>query len=278
MTDRPAPAVSVCIPVFNCERFVAGAIESVLAQTFTDFELIVVDNASTDRTLEIVRGFDDPRVRVVRNEHNLGAAGNWNKALRLARGQYVKLVCADDYLYPSCLARQVEIFRQASSAAVLLVACSRDIVDDQGKRFLTRRFPGRRGQYAGHKLIRKNIRHGTNILGEPASVLMRADVLHTIGGFDDSIPYVLDLDLYCRLLLNGDAYLQTEPLCAFRVSQDSWSVTLAKKQAENFCEYIERLRADPRFRITRVDVVLGRAMARLNAGLRQIAYRRMNSK
>jgi glycosyltransferase involved in cell wall biosynthesis len=83
------PKVSVCIPVYNCEAYLANTIRSVLAQSLTDFELVIIDNASTDRTAEIISGFEDPRLRSLRNEKNLGMMGNWNRCLEEARGEFI---------------------------------------------------------------------------------------------------------------------------------------------------------------------------------------------
>lgn len=100
-----APRVSIGLPVFNGENFVADAISSVLAQTLTDFELIIQDNASTDRTREICADFAarDPRVRYQRNVRNLGAAPNYNLAFNAARGRYFKWLAHDDRLTPEYL-------------------------------------------------------------------------------------------------------------------------------------------------------------------------------
>jgi glycosyltransferase involved in cell wall biosynthesis len=106
-----APRVSVGLPVFNGERYVADAIESVLAQTFEDFELIISDNASTDRTAAICREYAarDPRVRYHRNDRNIGAAPNFNRAFRLSCGQYFKWAAHDDLLAPEFLAKCVAV-------------------------------------------------------------------------------------------------------------------------------------------------------------------------
>jgi len=92
------PAISICLPVYNGENYVTAAIESMLAQTFADFELIITDNASTDRTEEICRKFADadPRVRYHRNERNVGGARNQPSAVQLSRGRYVRLSAHDD--------------------------------------------------------------------------------------------------------------------------------------------------------------------------------------
>jgi glycosyltransferase involved in cell wall biosynthesis len=100
------PLVSVCVPAYKAERFIAATIESVLAQTTEDWELVVVDDASPDGTYDVAARYaGDGRVRVARNATNLGPVGNWNHVVAQARGRYVKLLCSDDLLYPR-LARQ----------------------------------------------------------------------------------------------------------------------------------------------------------------------------
>ncbi|MBI3852524.1 MAG: glycosyltransferase family 2 protein [Verrucomicrobia bacterium] len=111
------PLVSVLMTAYNREQYIAEAIESVLAQTFTDFELIVVDDGSKDRSVEIARRYaSDQRVRLFVNEINLGQFQNRNRAAKLARGKYLKYLDADDMLYPHCLdvmTHQMEMFPQA---------------------------------------------------------------------------------------------------------------------------------------------------------------------
>src|SRR5471032_1502742 len=103
------PTVSVLMTAYNREDYIAAAIESVLAQTFTDFELIICDDQSVDRTVEIASGYaqQDPRVRLVRNDRNLGDYGNRRQAAALARGSFLKYHDSDDVMYPHCLAAMV---------------------------------------------------------------------------------------------------------------------------------------------------------------------------
>src|SRR5262245_34703254 len=105
-TRTAAPLVSVALPVYNGENFIAEAIASVLAQSVTDLELIIQDNASTDRTREICAEFvaRDPRVRYFRNPRNLGAAPNYNLAYKSASGRYFKWLAHDDRLLPDYFA------------------------------------------------------------------------------------------------------------------------------------------------------------------------------
>jgi glycosyltransferase involved in cell wall biosynthesis len=130
--DARSPRVSVGIPVYNGEAFLERAIESVLAQTFVDFELIVSDNGSTDRTPEIAQRYaaQDPRIRFVRSELNRGAAWNYRRAFELARGEYFRWAPADDWFAPDSLAECVAAL-DADASAVLCYPKT-DLVDRDG--------------------------------------------------------------------------------------------------------------------------------------------------
>ena len=109
---REAPRVSVCIPSYKGAATIGEAIQSVLGQTFRDFELIVVDDASPDDTMAVVRAFGDPRLRCFVNPTNLGPQANWNRCLELAQGRYIKLLPHDDLLHPECLQQQVRVLKK----------------------------------------------------------------------------------------------------------------------------------------------------------------------
>ncbi len=120
------PAVSVVMTAFNRERYVAHAIESVLSQTFGDFELIIVDDCSTDATVDVARGYEtDPRVRVIVNEKNLGDYPNRNHAASFATAEFLKYHDSDDLMYPHCLATMhASLAAEPRAAFALSGACS----------------------------------------------------------------------------------------------------------------------------------------------------------
>lgn len=126
------PTVSIALPVFNGENYLSQAIESVLAQSYTDFELVICDNASTDATPVIGEAFarQDPRVRYHRNPRNLGAAPNYNRAFALSRGRYVKWLAHDDRIEPDYLRQTVAALDQRPE----LVLCNTavDVIDEAG--------------------------------------------------------------------------------------------------------------------------------------------------
>lgn len=128
-----APLVSVGMPVYNGERFIREAMDSILGQTFRDFELIVCDNASTDRTAEIVRAYAarDPRIRYERNDRNRGAAYSYNRVTALARGKYIRHAAHDDVLAPQNLERCVALLEADAGLALAYPQMSR--IDEAGR-------------------------------------------------------------------------------------------------------------------------------------------------
>jgi glycosyltransferase involved in cell wall biosynthesis len=105
--DDNQPKVSVLLPVYQGDRYLRTAIESILSQTFTNFELIIIDDASTDQSTEIIGSFHDPRIRFAQNDVNLGLIATLNRAIELARGEYIARMDQDDISLPERLARQV---------------------------------------------------------------------------------------------------------------------------------------------------------------------------
>jgi len=267
------PVVSVCIPVYNGAAFIAAAVESVLAQTFPDFELIVLDNASTDKTLEILGPFKDSRLRIIRQASNIGAAANFNAALHEARGEWVKVLCADDLLYPDCLKKQMAETARDEGGRPVLLCSARDIIDATGRRWMRRRFPGRCGRVSGAEAIRRSVRAGTNLFGEPAAVLMHRETALKAGGFDPAWRFCTDLDLWVRILQHGDLYADSGALCAFRVSAQSWSMALGHLQAEEFYSWMARRQLDGLLKATRLEMAAGRLNARLLMAQRRVFYK-----
>ncbi|MEM8874870.1 MAG: glycosyltransferase [Planctomycetota bacterium] len=134
--NRPSPAdplVTIALPVYNGERYVREAIDSILAQSFTNFELLISDNASTDSTPQIIADYArrDPRVRLHRNERNLGAAENFNLVVELARGDFFKWAAYDDVLAPDWLKVCVEALEREPD--VMLVQTRTRVIDDEGR-------------------------------------------------------------------------------------------------------------------------------------------------
>src|SRR2546423_6687976 len=124
------PRVSVLMPVYDVAKYLREAIDSILGQTFTDFEFIIIDDASTDRSAEIINSYNDPRIRFIQNEKNVGLIATLNRGLDLAYGEYLARMDQDDVSLPERLAKQVAFMETASDVAAS-GTWARDI-DDKG--------------------------------------------------------------------------------------------------------------------------------------------------
>ncbi|WP_082129461.1 glycosyltransferase family 2 protein [Mycobacterium haemophilum] len=272
------PRVSVVVPAYNSVAFIDTTMRSILAQTFNDFELVVSDHSSNDGTWEALQHYTaDPRVRLSRLAPGGGAPANFNAVTNLATGEFVKLVCGDDVLYPDCLAMQVAALVAHPSA--VLAASSRDIIDAVGTLVMRDRgLKGLSGEIAGDEAIRRTVRAGTTIFGEPVSVLFRRSVLADAGGWDSHVSYVIDLATCCAVLLLGNLVTVPGPLAAFRLSQSQWSVQLVHAQADQAIGLFRELAATHPGLLKRRDLLVGSARARMNALGRRVVYRWLGSR
>lgn len=268
-----APRVSVCIPTYRGSATIAQSIESVLAQTMEDFELIVVDDGSPDDTRAIVERYQDPRLRLYVNASNLGPEGNWNRCLELAKGQYFKLLPHDDTLSPKCLERQVEALEADKNQSIALTFCARTVLGPSGRPLGRRGFSGgSTGRVAAKRIKLACVHAGTNVLGEPGALLFRRSLASQIGRFDATNPYVIDLDYWFRLLQHGDGYYVDENLASFRVSRTSWSNAIGQKQNKEFSDFIDRAREAGMVQLSSLDILRSRCAAFINKWLRVVFY------
>ncbi len=268
--------VSIVIPTYNGADFIKATLDSVFDQTYIDFEVVVSDDGSTDKTIEIVESFDDPRLRVVDDRSHVGAAGNWNRALSHARGEYVKIPAQDDLLYPENLKIQVDALD--GNEALSLVAVQRDIIGADGTTLI--RDHGLSGLCGEVSLVdgsRRTVRSGANQFGEGAAVLFRREAAEAAGSFAESAQYTLDVDYWLRLLSWGPAFGICDTHAAFRVSAQSWSNNLVRKQGQQYAAMIDRLAADSAREVSSSDVRIGKARATVNAALRRAFYVRYQS-
>ena len=247
------PKVSLCVPAYQAERHIRNTVESLLAQRYLDFEIVIVDNNCSDGTAEILKSFDDSRLRVVRNESTLPLVENFNRAVELCRGEFVKLVCADDVLYPECLAAQSAVLERHPGVA--LVGARTDFIDDEGVLLRpSRGLRGVTGRRAARHMVRSIVRSGTNPIGAPAAAMFRRSDFLRAGGFRDNLLFLADVDLWVRLLAYGDFYGVPRTLASFRFGSQTVTATMAaRSQLTQQKTFIRDLVEQRRWRITRRD-------------------------
>ena len=218
-TSSNPPLVSVCIDVFNYAEFVSDAIESVMSQTLTDWELIIVDDQSTDASFSIAQEYarKDQRIRVIRNPVNLGMVRNRNRCLQEAQGKYIKCLHADDFLArPDALQKMVDIME--ANSGLCLVSATMQFVDrnsrpvKQIRQFKSSRF------LAGTTVITQCLWQQKNLIGGPSAVMFRRE--QASRGFDENYFHAADLEMWFHLLEKGAFAYLPEALTAFRFHEN----------------------------------------------------------
>ncbi|MHB8782658.1 MAG: glycosyltransferase family 2 protein [Desulfobacteria bacterium] len=235
------PHVTIIIPTYNYARFLPDSIGSAVAQTFQETEILIMDNASTDETREVVRGFmaKDRRIRYVRNDTNIGAIQNFNKGIALAAGEYVKVLCADDRLEPACLGKTLPPLEKNPSVA--LSGCARRYIDSDGRPFGSiLSFAMEPTILPGPDAIVRCLFHG-NLIGEPSAVLFRKRDADS--GFSIDYRQLVDLEFWFKLLERGSFAFTAEPLCYVRehagqtTMRNLWTFSAARDEWKIYRDY-----------------------------------------
>jgi glycosyltransferase involved in cell wall biosynthesis len=267
------PKISICVPLYNGERYLAETLDSVVIQQGVDLEIIIGDDGSTDRSLEIARDYAQryPHLKwsILSSGERLGMAGNWNACIRAANGDFVKVIGQDDLIYPAASASQAELLEKNPSVSLVVSGC--DIISGVGRKIFTR--PRKRGAgiYRGSEVATDCLRQRANLIGEPVTVMARRQDLLRLGGFSAEHRYYIDLELWLRLLGIGDCALIAEPQSAFRIHGKAVSSFSQKSDFEQFDELpgakevLENLTATQR--------QIRETKARLSTIVRSLIYR-----
>ncbi len=231
---EPAPAVSVLMAVHNGQDFLVEAIDSILRQTFTDFEFLIIDDGSTDGSAAILKDYAarDPRV-LVTTQANQGLTKSLNVGAGLARGELIaRLRRTDDVSLPERFQRQVDALR--ADSALVLIGSGVELITEDGLPL------GTRGHATGHEEIRRELLLGNgDALSHPA-VMMRRTALESVGGYDESFAVAQDLDLFLRLSEAGRVDNLPETLLLWRQHPSSVNRTRTHLWADVKARAIEK--------------------------------------
>lgn len=202
------PKGSVVIPTYNRAEFLRSAITSVLNQTFQDFEIIVVDDASRDNTPEVVRSFNDRRIKYIRHEVNKGDAATRNAGVRVCNGKYIAFLDDDDEWLPEKLEKQIDLLEN-SAPEVGGVDIGALLMDRTSGEILRIRIPKKRENLFEEMFI-------TNCLAT-SCILLRKECFEKVGLFDESIPFCSDYDMWIRISKEFHFECIKEPLVKYYI-------------------------------------------------------------
>jgi glycosyltransferase involved in cell wall biosynthesis len=236
------PLVSVCMPAYNASRWIREALESATAQTYTNLEIIVADNASTDDTVAIAESISDPRIRIEHSSHTISPVANHNRVIAESHGEFVKLLHADDLLMPNCVERMVEL--AGEDEQIGLVFAPREVLmedapdPDWKERFLNPHegFGMLEPINDGRDLFRRLLAAGFegNWVGEPSGVLVRRSALEKVGLLNERVRLITDLELWARIMLGHRVGFVDEILSVFRHHGASGTVQNERRRRDWF--------------------------------------------
>jgi glycosyltransferase involved in cell wall biosynthesis len=222
------PVVSICIPTCNGSRYIEDCIVSAISQDLENFEVVIVDNHSSDSTFSIAASYAerDSRIRLERNAQDIGMVGNWIRCIELARGDWIKFLFQDDLIDPTCLTKMMA----AAHTGAVMIACRRRIIFNQVNRQARREYERHLAEESFDALFpdltelspedycETVLDHpGVNFVGEPSAVLLHKSVFGAYGTFNASFVEINDVEYWTRLGINvGLAYVP-ETLASFRV-------------------------------------------------------------
>lgn len=217
---KSIPKITVILPVFNCELYIQNAVESILNQTFADFEFLIIDDASTDATLSILKKIDDSRIQLIEKQVNSGYTNSLNYGLQIAEGEYIARMDADDISYPERFARQIAYLD--SHPNVVVCGTFYKIVGNNKNIIIP----------SSHDDIKIGLLNG-NCICHP-STMIRKKVLeeHAIK-YDTSKEPAEDYDMWVRLLPLGKLHNLPERLFEYRVYNNQVSRKRAEEQRKN---------------------------------------------
>lgn len=219
--------VSVIMPAYNAEKYIAAAIDSILAQSYGDFELIVINDCSKDRTEEIVLSYDDPRIVYLKNEENLGVAATLNKGLAVAKGEYIARMDADDISLPKRFEKQAAFLSANEDIAVL--GTNVETFNEAGP-ICTGWSAMEPEQMKVDLLFACGLAH--------PSVMMRTGVIRELGGYDENFNGLEDYELWCRVLERHQITTLPDILLRYRIH----SSQVTQNPSERYLELMRTLK------------------------------------
>lgn len=228
------PKVTVLMAVYNGERYLREAIDSVLGQTFADFEFLIIDDASCDSTSEIIAEYADrdQRIVILRNQVNMGLTKSLNKGLHVARGEYIARQDADDVSLPGRLEKQVAILEE--NPDVILVSGNIDLIDSDGHVWRRPRRMGRPRLVAWFLIF-------YNHLGGHSQVMFRRQPVVDLGGYSEERPYSQDYELWLRLAEVGSIVIMPDVI--LRQRRHEASISSSHDEAQQQYSLIDSQRA-----------------------------------
>lgn len=218
----PPQKITVAIPTYNRAYYLGEAMQSVLDQTFDDFELLIIDNNSSDNTKDVVHSFTDERVKYIRNTSNIGIIGNWNRTIELSKGIYLNIFSDDDKMQPTFLESSTAVLDEFPKVGFTFTHCNK--VDENGAflRLWGYDFPPS-GYMSGYEYLTQTVKYGSCLTLAP-SVVVRKNAYAKAGKFEQVYGHnTFDFNMWIRLASQFDVYFIDKVLINYRIHSKQMS-------------------------------------------------------
>ncbi len=240
MTNKNQPLVSICVPTYNGEKYLAETLTCILNQTYQNLEILVVDDQSSDSTLDVVKEYQkkDVRIRLFVNDSNLGLVANWNRCIELASGDWIKFQFQDDLMLPKTLERMQNLAQRLN---VRLVLTDREYFFEEGIPDFSSHLLRISNDFVGEHKVPPDYffnclletRLNENFIGEPILGLIHKDFIEQIGCYDERLKQIVDLEYWLRAGLTEPIGFVSDRLHQFRVHGTSQGAKNASKRLIN---------------------------------------------
>lgn len=238
MTNSP-PLVCICIPTYNSEKTIGSTLESILNQTYSNFIVKISDNASTDRTLDIIRSYQDPRVSIFTSDKNIGGEGNFNRCIELSEGEYTAIFHSDDIYDPRMLQEQVSFMEKEPSAGAVFTEAR--VIDEADKRIGYIKLPKiatrESSSLYGFETLFKAVLKHSNFFICPSFMVRTSVYKHEVICWKgEEFKSSADLDVWLRILGKNKIGHIAKPLIHYRLGslQGSSAIRKATEEADFF--------------------------------------------
>jgi glycosyltransferase involved in cell wall biosynthesis len=227
MNKKMDPKISVVMPNYNDAKFLSQAIESILTQTFSDFEFIIIDDGSTDNSWEIIQGYakKDNRIVALQNEKNLRICKTLNKGIQIAKGEYIARMDSDDVCLPERFEKQIQFMEKDENHKIGVCGTNFFIINAGSKRIGVKDFPESHDECKKTFWFRNPFGHNT--------VLIRKECFDELGNYDDNFIYAEDLELWMRFGQRYELHNMQEYLVEFRSFGENTFITRQKKMIDS---------------------------------------------
>jgi glycosyltransferase involved in cell wall biosynthesis len=269
----PKPLVTIAIPIHNGAEFLAETIDSARLQTYSNLEILLLENGSIDGSMEIAQHYEliDKRIKLIPSQELLSVERNFTRGIDLATGIYLKILCSDDLIDHDCVEKQVLVLE--NNPGIATCTSLKRVITSSGKIVIKQRgFPAGKNSMNRQVALRKSCLAGTNYFEGTFATLYRTQIARACSPFSLKYPYALEMDFCARTLDFGDLYVLQEVTGSYRARSNSYSTEVSNAQFTHLWGWVNEMQNTNRLKVTFIDRMRIKIMLRIQVRMRRFSY------